>query len=65
MNDDTHECPYKNCERRVSWRYLACRAHWMKVPRELRELIYATVHADDPGPYLEARREAIEEMNKR
>lgn len=46
-----HKCPHPLCERKVNDEYLACRAHWMQIPRPLREAIYATVHADRAAYY--------------
>lgn len=59
-----HACPYKSCDRDVSAQYFACRAHWMKVPAELRAALYAAVN----GPvetYFEVRAECEVAMNAR
>jgi hypothetical protein len=61
----THECPYKTCERNVTSRYLACRAHWMKVPRHLREELYEAARIGSLEDYTAVRTEAIEAMNAR
>lgn len=59
-----HACPYKSCDRSVSAQYFACRAHWMKVPADLRAALYAAVN----GPideYLAVRADCVEAMNAR
>lgn len=58
-----HECPYVGCERRVSARYLACRAHWMKVPAHLRAELYAAYAGGLSDDYLEVREQCVEAMN--
>lgn len=59
-----HACPYKSCDRNVSAQYFACRAHWMKVPRHLRDALYAAT-SDPLGSYLEVRAECVAAMNAR
>lgn len=64
MNDDNkHACPYRGCPRRVSRQYLACRAHWMKVPAALRAEVYAAYDGRADRDYLTVRAEAVEAMN--
>lgn len=41
----TEPCPIERCPRRKSRDYLMCRPHWMKVPPELRDAVYAAVRA--------------------
>lgn len=64
-DDGKHECPYKPCARRVSREYLACRAHWMKVSPPTRRRVYDTFQFGPHAAYLDARADAIEEMNSR
>ena len=39
--DDTHECPGYGCTRRVPEHMLACRADWSRIPRVLRDAVWA------------------------
>lgn len=64
-DDGKHECPYKTCGRRVSREYLACRAHWMKVPADLRREVYAAWEGRGDRDYLVVREDAIAAMNER
>lgn len=64
VDDGKHECPYIPCERRVSLQYFACRAHWMKVPADLRAALYAAFDGRG-GDYLEVRDECVKAMNAR
>jgi hypothetical protein len=63
-SDGKHACPYKTCTRRVSMHLFACRAHWMKVPVELREELYAAV-GSEVETYLRVRADCVEAMNAR
>lgn len=63
-DDGKHKCPYEPCHRRVSMHLFACRAHWMKVPFDLRCALYAAVK-EDMATYLEVRAECVEAMNAR
>lgn len=63
--DGKHRCPYKPCERRVNRAYFACRAHWMKVPKELREALYDAVAHGTNQHYLDVACDAYVAMNAR
>lgn len=64
-DDGKHTCPYRDCERRVSQQFMACRAHWMKVPRHLREELYEAARIGAFEEYREVRAAAVEAMNAR
>lgn len=36
----THQCPHPKCSTIISNRFAFCRAHWYRVPRELRDQIW-------------------------
>jgi hypothetical protein len=64
-DDGKHKCPYAPCERRVPMHLFACRAHWMKVPPDLRAALYAAYRSASPAEYLAVRADCVEAMNAR
>lgn len=64
-HDGKHQCPYNGCGRRVSMQYLACRAHWMKVPAHLRSALYEAYASAPPAEYLAIREQCVAAMNAR
>lgn len=62
----SHECPQKDCKRRVKDSMLACAPHWRLVSRFTQRLVFSTW---DNGrgvgtiEHTEAMSRAIEEMN--
>lgn len=63
-----HQCPVAACTVAVDAAYLMCRAHWQRVPKPLRDAVWAT-YADGSGvgslAYLGAIRAAIEAADPR
>ncbi len=51
-------CPIPNCTSERKPEQLMCRADWFRVPKDIRDRIWATV-GTDAGAYLDARNEAI------
>lgn len=62
----THLCHWKNCRVPVPPRMWGCKAHWLRLPKHLRELIWATYvpgqeNRKDPSPAYLAAIAAIDE----
>lgn len=62
----SHTCHAKGCDRRVPPRMFMCKAHWFRLPKPLRDAIWATYRPgqeNDKQPsraYLENAQCAIE-----
>lgn len=39
-DDGTHECPARNCTKRVSAEMLMCPRHWYRVPAPMRKAVW-------------------------
>ncbi len=52
----SHTCPAAGCTKTIPSHMVACKAHWFKVPKELRDQIWATYRTKPGGP---AHREAV------
>lgn len=65
------ECPIEGCEAGRGERQLMCRAHWYKVPKELRDRVWATARRmwdDEPGgdeEWSEARDAAVRAVEEK
>ncbi len=62
----SHECPQKDCNRRVKDSMLACPTHWRYVSRPTQRLVFATWdmgRGAGTDEHTEAVTLAIEEMN--
>lgn len=51
-------CPVPGCEAPRKVNQMMCRTHWFRVPKAVRDSVWATVRGD-LEKYLEARNEAI------
>jgi hypothetical protein len=66
-----HLCHAKGCLRRVAPAMLMCRAHWFMVPKDLRELVWASyvpgqeIGKNPSGEYLAAAQKAIDAVAAR
>jgi hypothetical protein len=57
MKPSTHACPYPGCEQRVTRNMLACKPHWFKLPRPVRDEVWRSWRALQRESTLETRRE--------
>ena len=48
--DTTHECPSPTCNERVDRNRLACPKHWRRVPKALRDELWAGYNERMYGP---------------
>lgn len=55
-----HKCPHPTCTVMCQFHILACKAHWFKLPKALRDEINATWRSGDTTPYLAARQRAVD-----
>lgn len=61
--DTTHQCPHRECSRRVARNQLACPRHWARVDQHTKKRVYAAYRSGDMAAHVEAMAAAIEEMN--
>jgi|HubBroStandDraft_4_1064222.scaffolds.fasta_scaffold307112_1 hypothetical protein len=57
-----HTCPVSGCKEQVDPSRLMCRGHWYQLPRQLRDLVWATWRSGERAlspQHLEAVRLAI------
>lgn len=61
MAEPTHDCP-AGCGTQVDFRRFACPADWNRLPKQLRDEIYAAYKRkrSDPMRHIEAMAAAIE-----
>ena len=61
-----HLCHWPTCKREVPPKLWGCKKHWMRLPKELRDLVWATyvpgqeIRKDPSWDYIEAAREVEE-----
>ena len=58
----THQCPAPRCNRQVQEDRLACRTDWYRLPKDLRDRVWAAWYGGGAGSpeHSEVVREAIE-----
>lgn len=61
--DTTHQCPQKDCSRRVARNQLACPRHWARVDAHTKKRVYSAYRSGDLAAHADAMRDAIEDMN--
>jgi hypothetical protein len=49
--DDSHECPYPTCRRRVPPHLFACRGHWYLLPETMRSVIWRAYRRRETDPH--------------
>lgn len=59
-NDGLHNCPWPGCSQRVPRHLWGCKAHWYRVPRELRNQCTSAWRSGSLGEHMEAL-EAIDD----
>ena len=57
---DWHKCPWPGCGQRVPRHLWGCKPHWYRLPRELRDHLWAAYRGDDLTEHAAAL-EAIDE----
>ena len=62
-----HSCAAPACESQVPNDWLMCKRHWYKVPKDLRDEVWATWRnvKRDPESYRDARERAIKSLLKK
>lgn len=59
-----HKCPAEECSTMVGSAILACPRHWYKVSPATRAAVNAHWHSGDLEAYVQARADAVREMNE-
>lgn len=59
VTDGKHECPGADCDVRLDFEVFACRRHWFKLPRRIRNAITSSWLADLVGEYQAAHNEGV------
>jgi hypothetical protein len=63
MNDSTHKCAAPDCNLDVPPAMLMCKDHWFRVPRSIRNRVWAAYRSLDTKAHREAVDLAIEYCN--
>jgi len=58
----SHTCPAPECSRQVPAHQLACRTDWYRLPKDLRDRVWAAYYGPGPGSdeHNDVVREAVE-----
>lgn len=60
----SHRCFAAECDKQVADSMLMCGRHWFRVPKKIRDVIWATVRVDRAG-YVLAVADAVDAVAKK
>jgi hypothetical protein len=58
VSEDTHDCPHPTCGRQVPLTQFACRNHWYRIPKDMRDAIWAGYRSGDTLGHMQAMSDA-------